>query len=234
MITFKRILIGLFILGFVGGTVVLGNTYLNFWPELTALISPEQAIEQSKLEQPKIEPSKPEIKPEMVDGSALQDRYAASQQYEPAPEEIAEEQAFESEQIEEAQQWLQDLDSEQRMAGIEQLAAYPSPKAEQLMVERLQKDKSDEIRSAAADNLSYIEVPTSTTQDALIHALQDGNEDVRNSALNTLESYVASLEDDDATAKRIIGLLKSQLKSQQVPADIRESIKEFLTEQVEN
>jgi hypothetical protein len=42
------------------------------------------------------------------------------------------------------------------------------------------------------------------------------------------------LEDDDPTAKRIVGLLRKQVKSQQVPAAMREEIKEYLTDQFEN
>lgn len=229
---FKRILIVLIVLFAIGGAIVLGNGYFNFWPELNSFFeatSPETEESPFPDEQAEVI-----SKPEPIDGTALLERFEVAQQYESSPEEAAEDLAFESEQIEEAQQWLLNLDSEQRLAGIEQLAAYPSPKAEQLMVEALKNDKSEEIRSAAADNLSYIEIPTVATQDALIHALQDSGEDVRNSALNTLESYVASLEEDDATAKRIVSLLKQQMKSKQVPADIKDSIKDYLTDQIQN
>jgi len=233
MTIFKRILIVLTVPIIAVGAVVLGNGYFNFWPALNSLFETVPAVENASTlpTEPPAVASKPAP---VVDSSVLLERYQASQQHEPAPEELAEEQAFETEQIEEAQQWLKDLASEQRVSGIEQLAAYPSEKAEQLMVERLKQDASEEVRIAAADNLSYVEVPTIATQDALIQALQDGNEDVRTSAFNTLQSFVASLEDDDPTAKRIVGLLRKQLKTQQAPASIREDIKEYLTDQFEN
>lgn len=238
----KKIFIAFTIIFTVAVAFVSSNLYFNFWPELNSFFAESESDgaeppkeQQSQLAETQIQPqSPPATKPEVIDGAVLQERYESAQQYEPTPDEIAEEQAFETEQIAEAEQWLKDLDAEQRIAGIEQLAAYPSPKAEQLMVERLKNDKSDEIRIAAADNLSYIEVPTVATQDALVQALQDKNEELRTSALNTLESFVASLEDEDETAKRIVGLLKKQLKSQQVPSDIKEAIKEYLSDQFEN
>jgi hypothetical protein len=233
MTMFKRILIVLIVLIIAVGAVVLGNGYFNFWPELNSLVEAAPVVE--KVATVPAEPPKVASKAApVVDGAVLLERYEASQQHQPNPEEIAEEQAFEAEQVEEAQQWLKDLAPEQRVAGIEQLAAFPSTKAEQLMVERLKQDASEDVRIAAADNLSYIEVPSTATQDALILALQDKHEDVRSSAFNTLQAFVASLEDDDPTAKRIVGLLRKQVKSQQVPAATREEIKEYLTDQFEN
>ncbi|MGY6276422.1 HEAT repeat domain-containing protein [Methylomonas sp. MgM2] len=120
------------------------------------------------------------------------------------------------------------------MEGLEQLTAYPSPQSEQMMVDILQTDMSDEMRALTADYLSYIEEPSLATQNALIDALNDRNEDVRSNALNTLESYLASLDEDSATARRIVNSLKKQSKNKQLPGDIRQEIKAYLSEQDEN
>lgn len=120
------------------------------------------------------------------------------------------------------------------MDGLEQLTAYPSPESERLMLDILNKDMSDEMRAAAADYLSYVEEPSLATPNALFNALGDYNEDVRSNALNTLESYVASLDEDSATAKRIVNFLKKQSKNKQLPKDIRQEIKAYLSDQFDN
>ena len=159
------------------------------------------------------------------------ERLGAIQFYEATPEEIAADQAFEAEQIELAKQWLLDLNLEKRIAGLEQLTAYPSPQSEGIMLEILNNDMSDEMRASAADYLSYIQEPSLKAQDVLIQALNDTNEEVRNSAFNTVQSYIYSLEEDSASAKRLVNLLKKQAKNKQLPADMRDMIKEYLIDQ---
>lgn len=201
-----------------------GSFVFLYWPQIEALFAAKQQQETSNVD----------TKQPVIDGAVLLERYESAQQFQPTPEEIAEEKAFELEQIAQARIWLLDLNPEQRIAGLEQLSAYPTRAAEKLMVEQLLKDESEAVRAAAAVSLSYIEQPSSLSLDALNHALHDINEDVRNSALNTLQSFVTSLEDDKSTVKRIVTLLEKQAKSKQLPADTRLAIKGYLEDQFGN
>lgn len=212
------------ILSLIGLVIFPGWIVWLSWPSLQSFFKSQEQQEAEK--------SKVEFSP--VDGAMLLERFETSQQYQPTAEEIEEYSAFENEQIEEAQQWLLDLDAEKRVAGVEQIAAYPSAKAEQLLIETLLKDPSEEVRASAADNLSFVDEPSTAAQDALTRALQDANEDVRNNALNSLQSYVASLDDDNATAKRIVALLKRQLNNSQLSAEMRMEIKDYLSDQFED
>jgi len=213
-----------FILILIATVVVVLWGIIEYWPKM-------QDIVETK---PKLTSSKPTLNSEKVDIALLTERIQTAQLHEPTPEEIAEDKAFEAEQIEEAKRSLLDLDIEKRIEGLEQLTAYPSPQSEQLMLDILKKDMSDEMRASAADYLSYIEEPSLATQDALIQALNDSNEDVRNNALNTVQSYIYALDEDSASAKRIVDLLKKQARNEQLPADMRESIKEYLIDHFGN
>jgi len=164
----------------------------------------------------------------------LLERYESSQFIAPTPEQIAEENAVQAGQIELARQWLLNLDAERRVAGIEQLAAYPTPESEQLMADTLKKDLSSDVRIAAAQNLSYIEAPTPATLQVLIHALQDQDQEVRLSALSSLQSYLHSLEDVSVEAKKIVRLLKNAAKNTQIPEDTRAVIKDSLADMADN
>lgn len=209
------------ILVLLAGLVFLGVGAYTYWPDFQN----QPADDQSQPVDAK--------EPIAIDSAQLQSTYQAAQLQESSPEEEEDEQAFDAEQIEEAKQLLLDLDAKQRMEGLEQLSAYPNVEAEKLMVDALKKDTSEDVRAAAAENLSYIEQPSLETQNALISAMQDSNEDVRNNALSTLESYLMSLEDDDASAKRIVSLLQKEANSKQIPEDMRTAINEFLAEQLE-
>ncbi|WP_367154541.1 HEAT repeat domain-containing protein [Methylomonas sp. HYX-M1] len=166
-----------------------------------------------------------------LDPAAMQERLEAAQNYQASEEDAAEEAQADMEQIEEAGKLLADASVEQRVAAIEQLSAYPSPKSEQLMRAALQQDKAEAVRAAAADYLSYIEVPTRETVEALSQALLDGNEEVRDNALNTLQYYAGAVEDDDPVVKMVFEQLKIQQKNKKVVADIREAIQEFLADE---
>lgn len=176
------------------------------------------------------EHAEPKNKPVAVDGSLLLERFEASQQYEPTPEEIAEDAAFEAEQIAQARQWLTDLDPEQRIVGAEQLSAYPTAEAEKYLVEVLIGDHVGEVKVAAANSLSAIKTPSLKTREALIGSLQDPDEDVRNSAFNTLQLFL-STDSETSDAKKTLSLLKKQLKSKFVPQEMREAIKDYLLDQ---
>lgn len=160
------------------------------------------------------------------------DSLAASRFYQSTPEERAEEEAFEVEQVGLARRWLSDLDIEKRIMGVEQLAAYPSPRSENLLVGALKKDPEPQIRVLAAEHLSYMRQPSLGAQEALIAALYDINEEVRMSAFNTLQYYLASSE-QEGDAQRIVGLLKHQMQNGKLPLNTRKVIEDYLSDQAE-
>lgn len=160
------------------------------------------------------------------------DSLAASRFYQSTPEERVEEEVFEFEQVELARQWLSDLDIEKRIMGVEQLAAYPSLRSENLLVDALKKDSEPQIRVLAAEHLSYIQQPSLSAQEALIAALYDINEEVRISAFNTLQYYLASSE-EEGDAQRIVGLLKRQMQNGKLPLNTRKVIEDYLSDQAE-
>lgn len=219
---FIKLLMAFCFLILIGMLFFSGYEKFKQWPEKISE-SPD------KPQAPEIKESKP-----LVDGQILMERFETAQAYVPTPEDMAEEAAFEAEQIEIARQWLHDLDAEKRMAGLEQLTAYPSLAAEQLMLDVLGKDQSDEIRAAAANYLSYMDKPSLAAQNALFKALGDQNEEVRDNALNTLESFIDTLDEDDTASKRIASLFRQQVKNKRLPVDTRKSIQAFISDRLEN
>lgn len=179
---------------------------------------------------PQVETPAPGRQVPLIQGEELMARFEAAQQYQPTPEEIAEDAAFEVEQIEQARQWMSDSNPEQRIIGAEQLTAYPTPEAEQLLVDILSKDAVDEVRLAAANSLSVIKTPALKTREALVAALQDSYEEVRFGALNTLQTYLG-VDSESSAAKKTLAMLKKQLKSKQVPQETRQAIKDYLLDQ---
>jgi len=200
----------------VFAAILMAFVSIGYWSEIRTLFQPNTSDK----------PLTVEHKP--VDGSVLLERFQSAQIYQPTPELIAEERLVDAEQIKLAKTWLLDINAGQRIAGVEQLAAYPTPEAEQAIVDALQKDPSYEVRAAAAVNLSFVKEPALVTQNALINALADLNEEVRFNALNTLQSYLYSFENDNATAISIAMLLKRQLTNKSVPMEIRNAIKNIL------
>jgi hypothetical protein len=65
----------------------------------------------------------------------------------------------------------------------------------------------------------------------LVNALEDEAEEVRLSALSTLQGYLLSQEKDTESYKKIDLALKNKASSDNIPADIRAAIDAFLKEQ---
>lgn len=145
-------------------------------------------------------------------------------------EQLAEEQAVEAEQVEQARIWLGDADPAQRVTGAEQLSAYPTPAAETYLLKALHDD-SEQVRAAAANSLATFKQPTVKTYDALIQAMQDGNEDVRFNAWSTLSIYLNRVDFPSKTARRIQLKLAKLLKQGRFLGDIEVGVRDYLRDQ---
>lgn len=147
------------------------------------------------------------------------------------PEQIAEEQRLDAEQVESARRWLTGNNPATRVEGAEQLAAYPTPEAERLLAHALANDPSPEVRAAAAQSLEEFEQPTEETIGALLAALEDESEEVRRDVWSALEGLLANEEDGSARAGTIITGLKTKTASPRLADEIRDEIREFLADQ---
>lgn len=167
--------------------------------------------------------------PSQIDLQALAERAGSPPPL--TPEQIKEDARIDAEQVALARQWLESADSKQRVDGAEQLAAYPTPEAEMLLIDALATDPDPQVRSVAAQSLEVFEQPTEQTIAALLTALQDENEEVQMSAWATLEGIVSKEEDDSVRARQIIAGLKEKATSAGLATDTREVILEFLQDQ---
>ncbi|OAI17978.1 MULTISPECIES: HEAT repeat domain-containing protein [Methylomonas] len=147
------------------------------------------------------------------------------------PEQIAEEESVDLEQEETARQWLGDHDPAQRIAGAQQLAAYPTPEAGRYLLEALRQDRVGEVRAAAAESLGYFDQPALPVYDALIAALNDPDEAVRFNAFSALQTLMDKLVDQPRLLARLQAKLKQTLKSKKLPADSRVAVEGYLQDQ---
>jgi hypothetical protein len=135
------------------------------------------------------------------------------------------------EQVADAAASLRDARPEERITGAEQLAAYPTPEAERLLVHTLKTDTAAEVRSTAAASLREIENPDRKTLTALFDALEDPTETVQQSALDTLTDFVLRLDSDSKRYRKLIASLKKTLTTKKLATDVREDLKAFLNDQ---
>lgn len=154
----------------------------------------------------------------------------------PAPPPPVEEEDEESEeqQMAAARQLLGSSNPEQRMEGAEQLGAYPNRESEALLGQTLASDPEADVRNAAAQSLGYVEKPTDATLAALMAALEDMNEDVRASALSTLEDYMAANDEGSKRYRKIQAGLQQKAAARSTPQDVRDAIRDILEEQTES
>lgn len=173
------------------------------------------------------------VKPNPVipDPALLVERYQSAQQYQPSSEQLAEDVAFNSQQLAQAKQWLDDLDPAQRLIGAEQLGAYPSPEAEKLLLQTLSKEDDQSVRIAAINSLAYMPSLSRAAQKTLIATLQDHNVEVHNAALTTLQVLLVKPDMSPAMLKQTVAALKQTLRAKRTPPDMRESIHDFLLDQ---
>ena len=135
------------------------------------------------------------------------------------------------EQVADAAASLRDTRPEERIIGAEQLAAYPTPEAERLLVHALKTDAEADVRRTAADSLREIEKPDRTTLGALLEALEDEAETVQQSTLDTLTYHIQRLDSDSKSYRKLIASLKKKLKTKTLAADVRDDLKAFLEDQ---
>lgn len=134
----------------------------------------------------------------------------------------------EKEEIARAQKLLTSNDDKQRIEGLELLGAYPSPANEVILVGYLKSQENLEIRSTAAISLSTLENPSTSTMDGLLNSLEDPAEDVRFSALSTLEDYLTMEENNSSIHRHIHAGLMAKLQSKRLQADMEKEIDEIV------
>lgn len=149
----------------------------------------------------------------------------------PTPEDEEDEAQTDAEQVMEALDSLKSSDPEERVAGVEQLAAFPTAEAEQQLVITLAGDSSADVRSAAAQSLGQFEAYSESSMRALLKALEDKNEDVQVSALDAIESLISDLDTEEARYKQVLAELKHLKTSKKLKSETRQGIKEFLEDQ---
>lgn len=218
MLRRRQLLLALFLFGLAAAPS--GRIDLDQWP-----IS---AAEKSFLT-PNLS-SHPNLQNLPIDLQAL----AAAMTSPPDPENsdasLADE-AIITEQVADAAASLRDARTEERITGAEQLAAYPTPEAERLLVQVLKTDVAAEVRSTAATSLREIENPNRTTLTALLEALEDPTETVQQSALDTLTDLIQRLDSNSKPYRKLMASLKKKLNSRKLAPDLRDDLKAFLDDQ---
>ncbi|MDD5036314.1 MAG: HEAT repeat domain-containing protein [Methylococcaceae bacterium] len=176
-------------------------------------------------------PSKPsggEIKPAEIPHL---ERISGQMNFIPTPQDVADDAQTDQEQVRLAAEWLDHLDAETRVAGAEQLSAYPTKEAERLLREALQTDAEPSVRAAAAQGLGVFKHPSEKTVTALLTATEDRHEEVQTSALDSLQSIVARTPSDTKRVKNLVADLKKRASSPVLSRDIRSQIADFLDDQ---
>ncbi|MGZ8245525.1 HEAT repeat domain-containing protein [Methylomagnum sp.] len=177
---------------------------------------------------PPAPPPKPDTAPPATTPPAATPQAAAPA---PVPEVEQSDEEIEREQVAAALAQLASAEAAQRVEGAEQLGAYPTKEAEVALTNTLGADADADVRNAAAQSLGYVEKPTESTLSALLSALEDQNEDVRLSALSTLEDFMLGSDEGSKRYKMILGGLKSRQDTRSIPQDTREAIHDILQDQ---
>lgn len=152
----------------------------------------------------------------------------------PGSEELSPEDAeVEREQIQEAMKLLSSPTETERVEAVEQLGAYPNPQTEVTLTQILAGDSSADVRNAAALSLGSLENPSPATISTLMGGLKDASEDVRYSALSTLEDFLLSQEENTPLYLNIRNGLEAMSQTGGMPEDLKESIAEVLKGQVQ-
>lgn len=207
--------------------VLLVFCLLVLWPIALETQQSQNCCDENRLAAPL--QSAPKIPPPDL-RQLFQQGMAASY---PTEEQLAEERAVDDEQVEQAHVWLQDADPTQRVTGAEQLSAYPTPAAENYLLAALQ-DVNNEVRAAAANSLAAFRSPGSKTFEALVKAMQDGDQEVRFNAWSSLGTHLNRPDLPQKTAKKIQSQLAKLLKQGRLVDDIEDGVREYLQDQQNN
>ena len=146
----------------------------------------------------------------------------------PTPSSPTEEVTTDKKELARARQLLASTNEHQRIEALKLLGAYPSPVNEAMLVGYLRSQENPKIRSTAALALSTLGKPSASTIETLLGALEDSSEDVRFSALSTLEDYLIFAKQDSASRLRIREGLRAKLQSNRLQADIQKDIDDIV------
>lgn len=211
--------------------IILITLLISLGIVVLALFNLESDTAGQDGDEPAVASSRPVAKPEKPAGTIATPPPPPSDEDLMAPDEIVDDEQVEKEQIAEAMAQLNNSNQEERVEAVEQLGAYPNPETEATLGQLLTTDASPEVRNAAALSLGSLDEPSEATLAALMAALEDQNEDVRFSALSTLEDYLLGQEEDSPNYRRIKDGLRLKAGSRSVPDELKESINEVLRDQ---
>lgn len=217
---------------FLGATGVV--VYIGLNPEEPAPSAPVAEAPPPATKPPAQPPAPPAMaaKPAPTPPTAqIPPSQGAAPSATPAPEVEQSDEEIEREQVAAALAQLASPEAAQRVEGAEQLGAYPTKEAEAALTQALSADADADVRNAAAQSLGYVEKPTDATLNALFTALEDQNEDVRLSALSTLEDFMLGSDEGSKRYKTILNGLKSRQDTRSIPQDTREAIHDILQDQ---
>lgn len=211
--------------------IILITLLISLGIVVLALFNLESDSSTQDGDDPAVATGRPAAKPEKPAATAATPPPPPSDEDLLAPDEMVDDEQVEKEQIAEAMAQLNNSNQEERVEAVEQLGAYPNPETEATLGQLLTTDASPEVRNAAALSLGSLDEPTEATVAALMAALEDQNEDVRFSALSTLEDYLLGQEEDSPNYRRIKDGLRLKAGSRSVPDELKESINEVLRDQ---
>ena len=211
--------------------IILITLLISLGIVVLALFNLESDSTTQDGDDPAVASGRPAAKPEKPAATAATPPPPPSDEDLLAPDEMVDDEQVEKEQIAEAMAQLNNSNQEERVEAVEQLGAYPNPETEATLGQLLTTDASPEVRNAAALSLGSLDEPTEATVAALMAALEDQNEDVRFSALSTLEDYLLGQEEDSPNYRRIKDGLRLKAGSRSVPDELKESINEVLRDQ---
>lgn len=137
----------------------------------------------------------------------------------------------ESEQLKLAKQLLESKKPSDRIEAAERLSAYPSLEMEAILLKVLSEDGNSDVRNAAAVGLGSLEDPSRASISGLLNAIDDSQENVRFSALSTLEDYLLGLDPQSQGFLAISNGLRSKLENRKLPTNLRASIRQALKTQ---
>ena len=146
----------------------------------------------------------------------------------PTPAELEAEQQFTAQKIALAKQWLQSADPHQRLVGAEQLSAYETPAAEQLLLHTLLHAQDAALRKTAIESLALYKNLTHATIDGLLKVLQHPEQSTQFAALNTLLQYGARVTLDAHKLQPLLQKIAKTLRTRHLSAAIKRGLTHFL------
>jgi len=161
------------------------------------------------------------------DLSMLAERIQAMAYRQPTPEELEEEKQYNREKALALSDDQHDPDPNKRIVAVEQLGAYPSAEAEDLLIQALAQDGDASVRKMAAQTLDTLDNPSLRAIDALLQAIEDDAVEVQQASLLTLEKWLND-DADKARHARLVSALRHAARSQHLAEDSRQYLQELL------